>query len=103
LQGNLTILYHPERHFHAHQRHREFLREIGIEVERYSRANHPIELRELVRQGYRMRFSGFMERRLTPHLIGRQMISSTRAGSACSNQCLEDEVDYLLLNLGPDF
>ncbi len=52
LQDNLTILYHPERHFHAHQRHRECLREIGIEVERYSRANHPIELRELVKQGY---------------------------------------------------
>jgi DNA-binding transcriptional LysR family regulator len=52
LRGNLTILYHPERHFHAHQRARECLREIGIEVERYSRANHPIELRELVKQGY---------------------------------------------------
>jgi DNA-binding transcriptional LysR family regulator len=52
LEGNLTILYHPERHFHAHQRHREYLREIGIEVESYARATHPIELRELVRQGY---------------------------------------------------
>lgn len=52
LQGNLTILYHPERHYHAHLRARECLREIGVEVERYSRANHPIELRELVKQGY---------------------------------------------------
>ncbi|HEY0757868.1 MAG TPA: LysR family transcriptional regulator [Acidisarcina sp.] len=52
LQGKLTILYHPERHFHAHQRARECLGEIGVEVENYSRANHPTELRELVRQGY---------------------------------------------------
>lgn len=52
LQDNLRILYHPERHFHAHHRHRECLREIGIEIERYSRANHPSELRELVKRGY---------------------------------------------------
>lgn len=52
LKGNLTVLYHPERHPHAHQRHRNWLGEIGIEVDRYSRANHPIELRELVKQGY---------------------------------------------------
>lgn len=52
LQNNLRILYHPDRHFHAHQRHRKYLREIGIEIEHYSRANHPVELRELVKQGY---------------------------------------------------
>jgi DNA-binding transcriptional LysR family regulator len=52
LQGNLKILYHPQRHPHAHQRHRDWLRQVGVEVEHYSRANHPIELRELVKQGY---------------------------------------------------
>jgi len=52
LRDNLTILYHPERHFHAHQRARECLKEIGLNVEHYSRANHPSELRELVKQGY---------------------------------------------------
>jgi DNA-binding transcriptional LysR family regulator len=52
LRGNLTILYHPKRHSDAHQRARECLREIGIDVENYSRANHPTELRELVKQGY---------------------------------------------------
>ncbi|HEX4036514.1 MAG TPA: LysR family transcriptional regulator [Acidobacteriaceae bacterium] len=52
LEGNLTILYHPEHHFHAHQRHREYLKGIGINVESHSRANHPIELRELVKRGY---------------------------------------------------
>jgi DNA-binding transcriptional LysR family regulator len=52
LQNNLTILYHPERHYHAHQRARECLKEIGLSVEHYSRANHPSELRELVKQGY---------------------------------------------------
>jgi DNA-binding transcriptional LysR family regulator len=52
LQNNLTILYHPERHPHAHQRTRECLKEIGLAVEHYSRANHPSELRELVKQGY---------------------------------------------------
>jgi hypothetical protein len=30
LQNNLTILYHPERHYHAHQRARECLKEIGL-------------------------------------------------------------------------
>ncbi|QHN02731.1 LysR family transcriptional regulator [Granulicella sp. WH15] len=52
LHENLKILYNPDRHFHAHQRHRSCLREIGIEIDRYSRANHPSELRELVKQGY---------------------------------------------------
>jgi len=52
LRGNLRILYHPDRHFHAHHRHLEYLREIGIEIDHYSRANHPVELRELVKQGY---------------------------------------------------
>jgi DNA-binding transcriptional LysR family regulator len=52
LRGNLTILYHPQRHPHAYQRHRDWLRQVGVEVEHYSRANHPIELRELVKQGY---------------------------------------------------
>jgi DNA-binding transcriptional LysR family regulator len=52
LQGNLKILYHPLRHPHAHQRHRDWLRQVGVEIEHYSRANHPIELRELFKQGY---------------------------------------------------
>jgi DNA-binding transcriptional LysR family regulator len=40
LHGNLTILYHPERHFDAHQRARECLREIGIDVENYGFPSH---------------------------------------------------------------
>jgi DNA-binding transcriptional LysR family regulator len=56
LQEIPMVLYHPERHFHAHQRHRNWLKEIGIEVGSYSRANHPIELRELIKQGYGLAF-----------------------------------------------
>jgi len=52
LQDNLTILYHPQRHPSAHQRLLELLAEAGLTINEYSRASHPTEMQELVKQGY---------------------------------------------------
>jgi len=52
LQENLTILYHPQRHPRAHERLLELLAEAGLKIDEYSRASHPIEIQELVKQGY---------------------------------------------------
>ena len=52
LQENLTILYHPQRHPSAHERLLELLAEAGLKVDEYSRASHPTEVQELVKQGY---------------------------------------------------
>jgi DNA-binding transcriptional LysR family regulator len=52
LQGNLTILYHPQRHPTAHVRLLELLGDAGIELEGYSRASHPSEMQTLVKDGY---------------------------------------------------
>jgi len=52
LQENLTILYHPQRHPSAHERLLELLAEAGLKIDEYSRASHPIEIQELVKQGY---------------------------------------------------
>lgn len=51
LEDNLTVLYHPHGHANAHARLLEQLREIGIELEEYSRASHPSELQTLVKEG----------------------------------------------------
>lgn len=52
LQGNLTILYHPNRHPDAHQRLLELLADTGVRVEEYSRASHPSEMQILVKEGH---------------------------------------------------
>jgi hypothetical protein len=51
LQENLTILYHPQRHPREHERLLELLAE-AAEIDEYSRASHPTEIQELVKQGY---------------------------------------------------
>lgn len=52
LQGNLTILYHPNRHPEAHMRLMELLTDAGVQVEEYSSASHPTEMQALVKEGY---------------------------------------------------
>ena len=52
LQGNLGVLYHPQRHPDAHSRLLELLSDAGVSVEQHSRASHPSEMRTLVREGY---------------------------------------------------
>ena len=52
LQGNLAILYHPQRHPDAHQRLMELVSDAGVEVKDYSCASHPIEMQALVKEGH---------------------------------------------------
>ena len=52
LQGNLTILYHPQHHPAAHVRLLELLGEAGVTIGDYSRASHPSEMQALVKEGY---------------------------------------------------
>jgi len=52
LQGNLAVLYHPQRHPDAHERLLELLGEAGVQVEDYSCASHPFEMQSLVKGGH---------------------------------------------------
>ncbi len=52
LQGNLAVLYHPQRHPDAHERLLELLRNTGVQLEEYSWASHPSEMQTLVKGGY---------------------------------------------------
>ncbi|WP_263415225.1 LysR family transcriptional regulator [Terriglobus albidus] len=52
LQHNLAVLYHPQRHPHAHVRLLELLAEAGVRVEEYSHASHPTEMQMLVKEGH---------------------------------------------------
>jgi len=52
LQGNLAVLYHPQRHPDAHERLVELLRGAGVEIEEYSCASHPSEMQTLVKGGH---------------------------------------------------
>jgi len=52
LQGNLAVLYHPQRHPDAHHRLLELLGEAGVQVEEYSCASHPFEMQALVKEGH---------------------------------------------------
>jgi DNA-binding transcriptional LysR family regulator len=54
LQGNLTILYHPNRHPEAHARLMELLHDVGLQIEEYSSGSHPTEMQALVKDGYGM-------------------------------------------------
>lgn len=52
LQGNLTVLYHPQRHPDAHKRLLELLADAGVQIEEYSWASHPSEMQMLVKGGH---------------------------------------------------
>jgi len=52
LQGNLTVLYHPKCHPEAHTRLLELLADVGVKMEDYSHASHPVEMQMLVREGH---------------------------------------------------
>jgi DNA-binding transcriptional LysR family regulator len=52
LQGNLAVLYHPQRHPAAHERQLELLRDAGVELEEHSCASHPSEIQALVKGGH---------------------------------------------------
>jgi DNA-binding transcriptional LysR family regulator len=52
LQGNLAVLYHPQRHPDAHERLLELLGETGVRVLEYSCASHPSEVQALVKEGH---------------------------------------------------
>jgi len=52
LQGNLTVIYHPQRHPEAHLRLLELLSNAGVTLDGYSCASHPSELQTLVKEGH---------------------------------------------------
>ncbi|WP_263408810.1 LysR family transcriptional regulator [Terriglobus tenax] len=52
LQGNLAVLYHPQRHPDAHARLLELLRDAGVQIEEYSCVSHPTEMQTLVKGGH---------------------------------------------------
>lgn len=52
LQANLSILQHPQRHPGAHARLNELLAEVGVQLGDYSRVSHPVEIQQLVKNGY---------------------------------------------------
>lgn len=52
LQGNLAVVYHPQRHPDAHARLLELLGGVEVSLEEYSGASHPLEMQNLVKEGY---------------------------------------------------
>jgi DNA-binding transcriptional LysR family regulator len=52
LQGNLTVIYHPQRHPEAHARLLGLLSNVGVTLDEYSRASHPTEIQTLVKEGH---------------------------------------------------
>lgn len=52
LQGKLTILHHPKHHPGAHARLLRQLAEVGIRIDDYSHASHPLEMLMLVKEGH---------------------------------------------------
>jgi DNA-binding transcriptional LysR family regulator len=52
LQGNLAVLYHPQRHPDAHERLLELLRDGGVQIKECSYASHPSEMQTLVKGGH---------------------------------------------------
>lgn len=52
LQGNLAVLYHPQRHPDAHERLLELLGDAGVQLEEHSCASHPSEMQTLVKGGH---------------------------------------------------
>jgi len=54
LNGNIGVLYHPDRHPEAHAQMMERLRRAGIRVGEFSSASHPTEMQHLVKEGFGM-------------------------------------------------
>lgn len=52
LQGNLAVLYHPQRHPDAHERLLELLGDAGVKIGEYSCASDPSEMQTLVKGGH---------------------------------------------------
>ncbi|MFC5861812.1 LysR family transcriptional regulator [Acidicapsa dinghuensis] len=52
LRGNLTVIYHPQRHPDAHLRLLELLSDAGVTLDGYSCASHPSEMQTLVKEGH---------------------------------------------------
>jgi hypothetical protein len=52
LQGNLAVLYHPQRYPDAHEQLLELLRDAGVQIGEYSCASHPSEMQTLVKGGH---------------------------------------------------
>lgn len=52
LRGNLSVIYHPQRHPDAHVRLLELLADAGVTLGEYSCASHPSEMQALVKEGY---------------------------------------------------
>jgi DNA-binding transcriptional LysR family regulator len=52
LNGNIGVFYHPQRHPEAHVQMMERLSRVGIRVGEFSRAAHPTEIQQLVKDGY---------------------------------------------------
>jgi DNA-binding transcriptional LysR family regulator len=52
LNGNIGVFYHPQRHPEAHVQMMERLARVGIRVGEFSRASHPTEIQQLVKDGY---------------------------------------------------
>jgi DNA-binding transcriptional LysR family regulator len=52
LQGNLAVLYHPQRHPDAHERLLELFRDAGLQLQEHSCASHPSEMQTLVKGGH---------------------------------------------------
>lgn len=56
LSGKIGVLYHPHRHPEAHAQLMERLSRVGIRVGDFSRASHPTEIQQLVKDGYGLTF-----------------------------------------------
>ena len=52
LHGNLTVLYHPQRHPEGHEMLLTLLADAGVKIDHYSLASHPSDMQMLVKEGY---------------------------------------------------
>lgn len=52
LSGHIGVFYDSQRHPEAHVQMMERLKRAGIRVGEYSRASHPTEIQQLVKEGY---------------------------------------------------
>jgi DNA-binding transcriptional LysR family regulator len=75
LQGELNILYHPQRHPDAYELLLSQLAAAGLSVNESSRVSHPLEMQLLVREGYG--FALIPERSvLQPELTVRRVLGT---------------------------
>ena len=52
LRNNLSVLIDPQRHPAVHAILMQHLEEAGIRLQEYSRASHPLEIQQMVKEGY---------------------------------------------------